>query len=771
MSKSKGDFAAGLLLGISCCCLAAPGWAQEAGNSEATAPPAGLDEIVVTAQRRSESLQRTALSVSAVNPEALSNAGVTTAANLTVAVPALQASNQGGYTVFFIRGIGSSAVNAYAEPAVAFNLNGVYITRPNAVNGQFFDVERVEVLKGPQGTLYGRNATGGAINLITRSADPGEFNGYLSAQYGNFDELLFEGALNVPMGNDGALRLAFQTEDHDGYYRDGTDDAKTRAFRATLRANLTPDLSVKIVGDYSKLGGKGGGGAVLPLGTTPVRGGLGDPAVTRLFQTALPNTTVFPGAVTPLPIDQAKLDTKTGGVLAEFNWNTGVGTITFLPAWRSTKADNFNISSGFWWIDRIKQEQQSYELRLASNPGSRFTYLLGGYYFKENSSFDLRPDNQFLGVPVQIGRLSTKSAAAFGQLGYSITDTLRLTGGARYTWEEKGMDGTFSNTLPAVLTSGPNLNPIILAYPPTPDIITNGRNSFDDITWKAGVEWDAGPQSLVYANVGTGFKAGGFFFSSRNNSYAPEKVTSFVAGTKNRFAGNRLQLNFEAYLTKYKDQQLAHLNYVVGSTGNPVLGFPTENVGRSEIYGAEIEGKYQPTPNTLFSLQAQYTHARYKDFRFTTPDISALAHLPPGSIPPTTGCPSTLSNGLYTIDCSGFALLQVPEWTISGSVRQTFQLANGAEITAEVSSRFEDERYASDTLLPQTLIGSNTRTDANLTYRPARGGWSVTAYINNIENDDVVGNIFVHPAYPLFNLVTATLRPPRTYGVRARVEF
>src|SRR5262249_5279769 len=161
-------------------------------------------------------------------------------------------SNQAGFSALYIRGIGSYSGNPYSEPAVAFNFDGVYLSRANGVNGQFFDVARVEVLKGPQGTLYGRNATGGAINLITRQPELGSLGGSVSAQYGNYNEVLVNGALNAPLGDKTAVRLAFQTEDHDGYMSDGTDDAKNRSVRVSLRSDLTSDLSVKVVSDYSK---------------------------------------------------------------------------------------------------------------------------------------------------------------------------------------------------------------------------------------------------------------------------------------------------------------------------------------------------------------------------------------------------------------------------------------------------------------------------------------------------------------------------------------
>jgi iron complex outermembrane recepter protein len=729
----------------------------------------GLEEIVVTAQRRSENLQRSALAVTAVSPDLLTRESVTKAADLTSVVPALQASNQAGYTAFYIRGIGSAAYNAYSEAADAFNFNGVYVSRPNGVNGQFFDVERVEVLEGPQGTLYGRNATGGAINLITRPAQLGEFNGYAGVQIGNYDERLLTGVLNVPFGDRTAARLAVQTEDHDGYFQDGTDDAKSRSARLSILSQLTTDLSVKVVTDYSHFGGKGDGAAILPLGTTPVRGGLGDPAVTALYQNAPANSFIFPGAITPLPQDQARIDLHTEGVLAEITLNTALGTLTMIPAWRGTGNDNLTTSEGFWVLDRTTGNQESFEVRLASDDDLPFRYVLGGYYFDEHSRFFIEPDSQFIGVVQTQGHDSTQTAATFSQLTYKLTPTFRATGGLRFTWERKGFNGTAGTSPPAVLTSGPGLNPLVVG-PATPNITTDANRTFYSLTWKGGFEWDVGPQSLLYANVSTGYKAGGFFFASTNNSYDPEKVLSYAIGSKNRFFDNKLQLNAEAFLMKYTDQQLATLGYVEGDNG-PVTGYPTRNVGRSTIAGLEAEAQYLPIDTLLLGLQLNFVHSRYDHFAYTAPDLSPLLGLRAGAIPPSSGCPNSLAAGLYTVDCSGRQMYQSPEWTVAANIQKTFELGNGGSIVPEIRSRYESARWMSESFLPVTLAGGDVRTDATLSYNAPRGVWNVALYVNNVANKNVVSNVFVNDVYPIFSPVLATLRPPRTFGVRGQVNF
>ena len=223
-------------------------------------PAEGLGEIVVTAQRRSESLQKAAIPVDVVTGDTLLASGLTTAGQLGDIVPSLSVQNNGGANItLFLRGVGNFTVNGYSDPAIAINYDGVYLGRPTSTSGLFYDLERLEVLKGPQGTLYGRNATGGAINVLPARPKPGEFSGFGSVSYGNYDALNIQGALNAPLGENGAIRVAGNVVSRDGFLSDGTSDEKTQALRLQLLGELTPDLTVRLSGDYSHSGGKGVG--------------------------------------------------------------------------------------------------------------------------------------------------------------------------------------------------------------------------------------------------------------------------------------------------------------------------------------------------------------------------------------------------------------------------------------------------------------------------------------------------------------------------------
>lgn len=747
---------------------------QVADDGSAQASPVeqeGLQDIVVTAQRRSENLQRAAISVSTAGAEDLKRAAVTEVSGLTALAPALQASRQGSFTIFYIRGVGGPSLNAYSEAPVAYNLDGVYVARADTVNGQFFDIERIEVLKGPQGTLYGRNATAGAINAITKSPEIDKIGGYLNAEYGNYDKKLVEGALNVPIGSRTAARLAFQVIDRDGYFKDGTDDEKSQSARLTVKSELSDTMTLTAGYDYSHLGGRNAGAAMLlPANIAPTRGGLGDPAVSAYFTNHPLNSIVFPGAITPMRQDLTYQDTDVHGFHVQLDADTPVGKLTVLPAYRTSHVRNFATTFAFALGNDTDQEQKSIEVRLASKDKSQLEYVLGAYYFKESSDFRLTADSQFIGVTATIGHPQTETEAVFGQATFHATDRLRLTGGARYTWEDKRLTAVDDNLPPSSIAGHPQVRPLSFTQVAPYNSTVNSWRKFTAFTYKLGVEFDAGINSLVYANYGTGYKSGGFFVAASNNDYDPEKVKSAVIGTKNRFFGNKLQLNAEAFYQKYSDQQFSHLNFINGNAG-VILGYATENAGKSRVYGAEVEARFLPTPNTLFALQVQYLNAKYQKFSFFSPDLSVPLSLPAGTIPSAYGCASTLATGAYLVNCSGQPLLQSPEWIIGGAVSQTIDIGNDARIVLDLRSRFESSRQTSENFLAETRAGSNTRTDASVTYHSSDDTYSLALYVNNIENKNVIAASFVNALTPVFSFGTATLRPPRTYGARASIKF
>ena len=737
-----------LLTGTALSLVPAVAQAQEAAPQRTTGATAQddaveLDEIVVTAQRREENLQRAAVSVTAVSGEQLATRGVTTAQQLTQVAPALQVSPAAGpYTVFTIRSVSNFGGNAFSDPAIAVNMAGVYLATPTAVQGLFYDLERVEVLKGPQGTLYGRNATGGAINILPQRARIGERGGLFNIEVGNYARIATSGAVNLPISSNSALRAAFQVVKRDGFFSDGTEDESGEAMRLSYRFQPSEAVTIDVIGDYTHQGGRGGGATVVKRCGTSV----------CYFGDRWTSLSDQPAAYAPLaPQSRTQfIDSDYYGLAANVDIDTGFGALTLIPAYRRSDIRYNSTQAGFQILERQKPEQASMEARLASPDGQRLGWLIGGYYLHTNAT--ARSNTESAAAQTYSDQLidtSGETAAAFGQLSFAVTPALRLTGGLRYTWEKKTSD---SERYTVRNARGPD--PVIPAVPVgAPAFVVEESLTFNATTWRVGVEFDAGPRSLIYANVGTGFKAGGFFLGPPGaNSYAPEKVTAYTIGTKNRFFDNRLQLNAEAFLLEYQDQQLGYVKLVP-----PAVVLVTENIGQVRTKGIELEAELLVTRNTRLGLQAQWLDAEVKELIYNT-----IA--PPAA---TSQCRITGT----VVNCSGLRALRSPEWVFAGNLEQSFPLASGDRVVASLFNRYESGRELDISYIPETRVGGSTRTDAVLTYEVADSGLSLSAFVNNIEDKAVISNATPNPSYGANGVVAVTLRAPRTFGLRLSSKF
>lgn len=752
-------------------CFVTPAQAQETAAAENV----GIADIVVTAQRREESLQRAAVAVTAVTGETLTNAGITDIADLQKLVPALAISPTGGTTSFFLRGVGTNSQNSFSENAVAFNFNGVYVARPSAPAGVFYDLQRVEVVKGPQGTLYGRNATGGAINVLPRKPELGAVSGNVMAEVGNYDSRKLSAALNVPLGGSAALRVAGQVVNRDGYLSDGYDDEKGEGVRASLLVEPADGWSVLLVGDYFNQHGKGAGAVLLPNAAFAVpaledrigiSGDRAKAAISALAATrfAPPFCGGMGGFVTSgcidLPADTGFLDNQFYGLSATVEGDLGFATLTVQPAWRKSDINFVTYLPGFRGEVVEQAEQFSLETRLASNGSGPLSYVLGAFYFKEDQTalnFFRQGD---LSTTRFTPNIATESIAAFGQLTYRLGDSLRAVLGGRYTRETK-------NQLTATVSGG-RPGPV---NPPLGAPFT-GALEFDKFTWKAGLEWDAGPASLVYANVATGFKSGGFFVAAPPaNTFAPEVLTAYTVGTKNRFFGNKLQVNLEAFYWDYTDQQITFVGGVATGTGVFAQGSRTENAGKSRIYGAELEIRFAPSRNDQFDLSVQYLNGKYNSLQ--TANFSATG------APVATGCtvlgsrlanPTVPGNNarFYDIDCSGKPAVNAPEWALSAGYQRGFDLTDNVRLLLGARTTIEAGRYLNANFRLDERQGSFMMSDVYATIDVGDGQWTLTAFVNNLEDAEVLQRAGTRP---ILDFPVGKLAPPRTYGLRMGYRF
>ncbi|PHR92709.1 MAG: TonB-dependent receptor [Robiginitomaculum sp.] len=735
---------------------------ESVANSSGVTERASLDEIIVTAQRREENLQNAALAVSAVTGAQLTDLGITQSTGLSRLFPSIQIQPAHSFTQIYLRGVGTFGANSFAENSVAFNYDGVYLSRPAAPAGLFYDIERIEVLKGPQGTLYGRNATGGAINVIPVRPKLEESGGFLTAEYGNHETVRASGAVNASIGESAALRLSGQISKHDGYFSDGSDDEDIIAVRGQFLLDpVGSNFDVLFSMDYAEAGGVGGGGTILPLLQPGERLGVFDPRVIAAYQAVSPTAPV-PQVQIP---NAGSQDSSFFGVHATLNWDLGFANLTVIPAYRETSYDVTSMSGGFVLDIDEQSEQTSLEVRLTGDT-ERFNWVLGAYRFDENVD-SLQTFDQASNKTDFVSALTTESTAIFGQATYSLTDTFRLTGGLRYTSDVKTQDTLL--TLSPFVGFVPNVFPLQPIFLNLQTIALTDHKT-DKMTWKAGVEYDVSPDSLLYTTVSTGYKSGVPFAAlAPNNISKPEGLTAYTLGSKNRFLSDSLQLNLEAFVWKYKDQQVSHLGPVEVAPGINGPVFITENAGKLSIKGVEAELLYQLTSNDLLSVDVQYLDTNYDELEYQAFSSSGASPAVGCQVSPTSLTTTTPRAAIYDVDCSGQPGVNSPKWTINLGYEHIFDLGASGTLTFGADTRFQSGRYLTVDFLPDAYQGSFMKSNARITYETHAGGYWVSAFVDNIEDEFTFSGSVQSPVKNglFFNRVA----PPRTYGIRAGVRF
>jgi iron complex outermembrane receptor protein len=804
---------------------AAPAAAQTAApepqpaSPELAEPGVGLADIVVTAQRRVETAQRAALAIDVVSTDALERAGATNVANLNAVAPSLNVTQGGGATTsFFVRGVGNFTNNAYSDTAVAFNYDGVYIGRPSATGGTFFDLERIEVLKGPQGTLYGRNATGGAVNVLPARPrlDGNALN--VSLGYGNYDRVEAEAAANLVIGADAAIRIAGRTQRWDGYNRDGTDDNQSEGLLVQLLVEPTPALTVRIAADYAHTGGRGPQANYIgTVNFAPGSAASATAPASYVFVPANlrareglasgPAAAYFAGRViggsfnSPAPLATPYLNDQVWGLHGEASLDTGLGEFTLLTAYRETSIDDlFNGPSFRGALDRQDNDQFSAELRLAGRRVGPLDWLLGGYYFDENV-IGRTSLNQYIATSVQQYDINTRSIAGFGRLTFHAGEAFRLTAAGRYTSDRKRMDGS-APTLVNICTRPPppagpgcfggpstpvglTLQDIAAAIPPAllplgfptvpgpggarpfgsagnilffaPINVNQGLKN-NKLTYRVAVEADIGPQSLAYVSYETGYRSGGFSLSLGHETFRPETIRALTIGLKNRFFDNRVQLNLEAFHWRYRDQQISHF----GLDALGLNSYFTDNAGRSTIKGFDIDAQFKATPTTLLTASVQYLDSKLKEFTYETPRGGTF-------LPPAVGCPFTptvdaAGRQVFRVECAGRPNFNSPRWSLDGGIQQELPIGADYKLLIATDARWRSNRVIGFDFLPQQNSGSNFIADASLAFGPSDDAWALTLWGRNLTNELVP--VLTQYNASIAGTLTSTYAPPRTYGIR-----
>ena len=705
---------------------ASPVMAQETAGSEG--PAAAVEDIVVTAQRREQRLQDVPLAVSAFSMESLEDGKVESLLNLDGKVPNVVLAPVGAYpfaSAFYIRGLGYADVESSFEPSVGVELDGVYLSRNVGAVQDFFDIGSVTILRGPQGTLYGRNTIGGVVSVQSRRPSF-DFGARAQATFGS------NGRQELRAGVEGALiedqlagKFSFLTKTYDGYIKnyDGRDMGAqdVTSMRGALLWTPTASFDATLIVDYTKDKGTGTAfeNASLPSMVLP---GFGEPADT--------DGDPFLSHVG----DDIFSDLEALGVTLNANWDLGPVKLTSITGYRKTDTEVLSDFDGtptpFMTVHRDETHDQfSQELRLASNTDGPLTYVVGAYYMTQEYDIATGQFGTVFGSPTAGSTIYTQqkadSWAVFGQADYEVLPGLTVTAGGRYSKEEK----TF--------TTQP------LFYPNAETF----EASFDDFSPKVGVSYKWSDTLMTYAQYSRGFRAGGF--NGRAGSflavgpYDSETVDSYEVGVKSDLFDRRLRLNAAVFTSDYQDMQQSVQQLIPGTLINQTL---VANVGAATISGFEAEATALLTDVFTISASVGYLDASYDEFM------------------------ADLGDGLGVIDRTYLAMPYAPKWSNSVTFNYKDDFDFG-RVTAQASVRHMTDMYTSFSTLNATtdltMRQSNTVVDGSLSLELPDGRWRVSLWGKNLTDELVINNTF-----GVGNLLASRVyQPPREIGVDLSLTF
>ena len=679
-----------------------------------------LEEIVVTARKRTESLQEVPISVSVLTNATMKKIGATKVRDLEYVVPNLVFSGFWDTQVSIaIRGVGDFTRNMGQEMRVGMYVDGIYAGRSGSANQELLDIERVEVLRGPQGTLFGKNTIAGAISLTTVKPNE-DFGGYVTAEYGNYNLLTIKGSVNVPLIEDKLYsKFSLIHRTRDGFVENlfvGQKDAASSDYliaRAQFRAILGENTEAILTLDYKD---------------DSHEAYLGEPNVGIGFDQA-PKVHQLNTWLTPVNESEAFAIALT----VDHEYSNGY-SLTSLTSYRNTEAvarweENHSSLRLFDVTFGDDDTQISQELRLASPQGNRLTYVAGLYYWYQKaetdrvaiSGSDLIP-GVTLTVP-QTGDVKTDSYAAFVHGEYQVTDDLSITGGLRYTKENK------------------DLNYSQLGVPLFIDFV-NFEDKYSDDAWtpNIGLSYKVDDDKLLYATVSRGFKSGGWnadFVVTTDIGFDAEFATSYEIGAKTEWLNNRLRLNVAGFVTKYTDFQVFQFIPVAGGG----LIFSLTNAGEVTTTGGEIELLAQPVDALTLTANFGYTDATFDKFK---------------------------DGGGAGIDFDDNRLALSPETTLSLGAEYRFDISDavGSYIRADYSYR-GGMFHNPDNIKPEFYTSGYDLLSARAALLLNNSGLEIALWGKNLTDEVYDVNKWI----TFLGTSHSQFGPPRNYGIELRYSF
>lgn len=755
------------LLGVSCAAAfyATGALAQTSPADAATAVPVAtaedpLGDIVVTAQRRKQRLQDVPVSISVLSGDAIQKMGATNITDIIAGTAGVQSqapAGNSGFPVYNIRGVTLLDFSYTNEASVAIYSDEIYLGNAAFATQQLFDIDRVEILKGPQGTLYGRNATGGLVHYISRRPTD-TMSGNALLQYGSFDDIVLEGAVSGPVSDSVRARFAGRFNSNNGWQTNQTTATKLASvdhaigIRGTIEADLSPAVLMTISGNYSDAKGSEDGRAHFGLRQfdANLADGIDAP---RCSNADILASLCYNGANYRDPNPKARKPSSdlakipyamtSAGASVKFEADLGFGKLTSISAYLwGRKIDGIDVDAAPVSQSNLevqyfaRHRQFSQELRLGGDTG-RLNWLVGGYYYSDKRFYTaLFPANTLGNYTDQ----DIDSISGFAQGTYAISDTFNVTGGIRYTKDEKkllalaavsgGTRGTRNGT-----------NLASFGAPLTDEI------NVSKVTWRFGADWHVTQDVMLFATVSTGFKSGGYntsFVFSRGvvGPVDPETITTYEAGIKSQLIDRLLTLNVTGYYSDYKGIQAAASVACAPNCPSPGVTTVTQyiNIGNAKIYGAEVDLVLRPTADLTALASVAYNHNK----------LSA----------PLT----TLVGG---IPVDGNRLVNTPSWSLSGNLNWEPSLGDGnGHLIIGGDVKYQTKIFFRPDNTPLAVQGGYALVGARLGWATEDDGIRVEAYGRNLFDQE-----YFTSRTALAEAAPGTWGRPRELGVRLSTRF
>ncbi len=676
---------------------------------------AQLEEVIVTAQKKQENLQDVAIAVSAFSADTLRNAGIQNMTDVTAMTPGFSISNYNPTTPApYIRGVGTNSSSVGDDASVGVFVDEVYAGRAGAFDADMFDVARVEVLRGPQGTLYGRNVAGGAMNVITNNPTE-ELEGRAELTLGDYDLVAMAGVISGPLtaGGDVRGRLAVSGRQRDGWVDNVTNGNELRdednvSARGKIDFDINDSLYLLVSADYSEDDMEGPAARATIAEDAPLQGKPTDKVSLNLDGFA---------------------EREIWGTSAKLVWDVAGSTLTSITAYRSNEYEFLDDTTGTWptlsLVNEAKEDSDQFTQELRFSGGTdTLDYTVGFYYFDEEvDRFETFDSSGTFGVPglsrpLFDGSMESTSYSVFGELSWVLSERWTAIFGGRYTWDEKEAD---------LVASDPDLLGFLYeAYDVSVD------EDWNTFTPKLGLEYRATDSTLFYLTWAEGHKAGGFnglapTESAATTPFDEETASNYEIGMKADFLDQTLRFNASLFYTDYEDLQNFYVDFgtfeVVTATAD------------AEMYGLELELWYSPVGGLDIFLAGSWLDTEYKTFE-ADPTVE------------------------------GNNLMRAPESTGSGGVQYRHPVGDLGDLLVRLDVMYSDKMYFSTGNVDEASTPSYTLVNARIGLETG-SGWDLSLWGRNLTDETYVQQSFtvgVGDSHPIYG-------PPTMWGVTAAYNF